>query len=102
MDPKLIKIVKEYIAELKKRRIHILRVYLYGSYAKKVNKTNSDIDVAVISDSFSDDWFENMKLLLKLRRKVDLRIEPIPFRPEDFNPSQPLYHQITREGIQII
>jgi len=101
MDPKLIKIIKEYIVELEKNRLHILSVYLYGSYARITNKTNSDIDVAIISDSFSEDWFNNMKLLLKLRRKIDLRIEPIPFRPEDFHPSQPLYHQIIKEGIRI-
>ncbi|MFA5865338.1 MAG: nucleotidyltransferase domain-containing protein [Phycisphaerae bacterium] len=102
MKNKIIGIVRKYAKELKKNRVHINQLYLYGSQATGKHRAMSDIDIAVISDSLSGDWFEDMKLLRKVRRMVDLRIEPMPFRPERFNSSEPLYHQITSEGIKVV
>jgi hypothetical protein len=39
---------------------------------------------------------------MKLRRTVDYRIEPHPFRPEDFTPDNPEVAEILRTGIRII
>ncbi|MEW5692417.1 MAG: nucleotidyltransferase domain-containing protein [Candidatus Hydrogenedentota bacterium] len=93
--------VRNYIHELRKNNINICDAYLYGSYVKKSASADSDIDVAIISDSFSGDWFKDITLLLKLRRHIDVRIEPLPFTPADFNSSQPLYYHIKRSGLKI-
>lgn len=53
-------------------------IYLFGSYAKGDWNDFSDIDVAIIFDR-PNNKFEIMRNILKLRRKIDLRIEPIIF-----------------------
>ena len=62
----------------------------------------SDIDVAVISDKFSDDPIDDMVYLMKLRRNLDLRIEPHPFTVKDFNKTNPFVREIIDTGIKII
>ena len=48
------------------------------------------IDIAVVVDSFGGDIVDIFSLLLKLRRNIDVRIEPHPFEVKDFNDSNPL------------
>lgn len=96
-----IEIVKKYIEELGKRQIYISEAILFGSHAKGVAEPESDIDVALISEAFTGDRFEDRRKIVPLRRKVDNRIEPIPFRPEDFNNGGTLAEEIKRTGIVI-
>ena len=79
-----IKLVKRYIQELKRNNISIQEAIIFGSYAKGNPKEESDIDVALISTAFTGDRFEDRRKIVPLRRNIDNRIEPIPFRPEDF------------------
>jgi len=48
------------------------------------------IDIAVVVDSFGGDIVDIFSLLLKLRRNIDIRIEPHPFKVKDFNDSNPV------------
>ena len=52
-------------------------IALFGSYAKGTNNDNSDIDVAVIVDEITGDFLEETRGLYKIRRKIDLSIEPV-------------------------
>ena len=52
-------------------------LYLYGSYSKGNYTEESDIDIAVVVDKLSDNYFEDTPLLWKLGRKVSYLIEPI-------------------------
>lgn len=52
------------------------QVILFGSYAKGEEREFSDIDIAVIVDEVKGDYLDNILKLYKLRRKIDLRIEP--------------------------
>lgn len=94
--------IKEYIDILKKEGIKIWRLYLYGSYITGGFTKDSDIDLAVFLDKDELDGFEEDVLLMKLRRKVDLRIEPHAFARTDFSLSNPLVKEITRRGVRII
>ncbi len=76
----------------------IKAIYLYGSYSKGTYTDNSDIDIAVIVDHLSDNYFNDTPLLWKLRRKVSNLIEPV-LLTEDTN--NPLYSDIIKSGIQI-
>jgi hypothetical protein len=60
----------------------------------------SDIDLAIISPDFGD-MFEERLELMRLAVSMDDRIEPHPFRPEEFNDNQPLASEIRRTGIAI-
>lgn len=94
-------IVKTY-AELLMRELNVSSVYLYGSYAKGNYSEDSDIDVAVVGESFEGDPVEDTLKLMRIRRKVDNRIEPHPFKVSDFDLSNPYVQEILRTGIKII
>ena len=52
-------------------------IVLYGSYAKGTAGSDSDIDIAVIVDKVEGDYLDQQAKLYRLRRSVDLRIEPV-------------------------
>lgn len=66
--------------ELLRPHFDLDSLVLFGSYAKGEQRTNSDIDVAVIVNRLPDDFLTYAPLLWKLRRSVDERIEPILFQ----------------------
>ena len=82
--------IREFIAALPNHSIRAQAVYLFGSYAKGTQTALSDIDVAVVSQDLSDDRFEELVRLLKISSEIDIRIEPVPFRPEAFVDEDPL------------
>ncbi len=98
----IIEIIRRYIEELEKSQIHIVEAIIFGSYAKGKAKPESDIDIALISDDFTGDRFEDRRKIIPLRRIIDSRIEPIPFRPEDFNNGGALAEEIKRTGMIIL
>ncbi len=81
---KVIEIVKKYIEELKMHDIPVEEAILFGSFAQGRAREESDIDLAIISSAFTGDRFADRRLIVPLRRGVDSRIEPMPFRPEQF------------------
>ena len=68
--------VKQYKL-LPGKHLNLESVYLYGSYAKGTTKEHSDIDVAVVVNKISGDFFDVNPLLWKLQRQIDDRIEPV-------------------------
>ena len=77
MDKKqAIEKVAEFIEAIKSK-YHPQKVVLFGSYAKGTYTQNSDIDVAVIVDEIHGDFLEETQGLYKIRRKIDLSIEPV-------------------------
>jgi predicted nucleotidyltransferase len=95
------KIAQTYVAALKKSHIHVLRAFLFGSYVQNRFDENSDIDIAIVSNDFSGNRFTDRRVIVPLRRAIDKRIDPLPYRPEDFNESDPLVSAILKTGIQI-
>lgn len=96
-----IKIVTRYIEELEKNQIHIIEAIIFGSHAKGTAKPESDIDIALISNAFIGNRFEDRRRIVPLRRKIDSRIEPVPFKPEDFKNGGTLAEEIKRTGVVI-
>lgn len=84
-----------------RQRYQIDEVYLYGSQAKGIASSWSDIDIAVISSDFSDDLFEERIALMHIAAKIDDRIEPHPFSETMFNINNPLGNEIQKNGIRI-
>jgi len=97
----IITLLKRYIAELEKNKIPIKKAIIFGSYARGKAKTESDIDVALVSEVFSGDRFEDRRKIIPLRREIDNRIEPIPFRPEDFENGGILVEEIRKTGVVV-
>ncbi|MEW5693828.1 MAG: nucleotidyltransferase domain-containing protein [Candidatus Hydrogenedentota bacterium] len=94
----IIEIIKRYIDELNKNNIKIEKAIIFGSYVKGNIKEESDIDVALISSTFTGDRFEDRRLIVPFRRKIDSRIEPIPFKPEEFYNGGILSDEIRKTG----
>lgn len=84
------------------QEIDVQKVLLYGSYAKGDFSKDSDIDIAVVSNDFTGDPIEDIMKLMRIRRKIDKRIEPRAIRSEDFNRNNPLSKEIIDTGIEII
>ncbi|OPJ57341.1 nucleotidyltransferase domain-containing protein [Clostridium oryzae] len=100
-NSEITKIVEKY-AQLLSKELKINSIYLYGSYAKGTFSNDSDIDIAVIGEDFIGDPVEDTLKLMRIRRKVDNRIEPHPFRVKDFDTSDPYVQEILNTGIKIM
>lgn len=94
---KAIEIAKEY-KDLVAEHLPLKALYLYGSYSKGNYTEDSDINIAVVVERMSDDYFEDTPLLWKLKRKISNLIEPV-LLTEDTN--NPLYADILKTGILI-
>ena len=75
--------IAEKYADLVKEEMNVESVYLFGSFVNGNHDRDSDIDIAVITDDFSGDIIEDTLKLMKIRRKVDTRIEPHPLRKDN-------------------
>jgi len=79
------------------------KVILFGSYAKGKAWSGSDIDICVVSPKFGKDAFQDESELIKIAMKVNHRISPVAYNPEDIqNYWSQLAHEITSHGIQIV
>ena len=94
-----LKIVNEY-ASVILTNYDCKDVFMFGSYAKGTHHDESDIDIAVILKDFDNPMTVQLKLM-RLRRKIDSRIEPHPFREKDFNLNNPVAHEILQHGHRI-
>ena len=92
-----IELAKKYKAMVAER-LPLKALYLYGSYSKGNYREDSDIDIAVVVESLSDNYFDDTPLLWKLRRRISNLIEPV-LLTEDMD--NPLYRDITNTGILI-
>lgn len=90
--------VKQYRLLLKDH-FNIEAIYLYGSYARDTFNENSDIDVAIVVNSITGDFFSVNPMLWKLRREIDDRIEPILI--ESNTDRSGFLEEIKRSGIEI-
>lgn len=94
-----INIAKKYVQKVSGQYI-VKNAMLFGSYAKGTNNDESDIDIAMVIDNVPDVIDAQIELM-KLRRDIDLRIEPHPFRVEDFNIDDPIVNEIMNNGVKI-
>ncbi len=92
-----IKLAKEYKRVLE-QQMPIKALYLYGSYSNGNYHDNSDIDIAVIVDRLSDNYFSDTPKLWKLKRRISNLIEPV-LLTEDLG--NPLYSTVINSGILI-
>jgi predicted nucleotidyltransferase len=80
--------------------MQVKKSYLFGSFAKESQKEESDIDVALVLGNMPD-FFDAQRILRKIRRQIDLRIEPHPIAEDQFNPQNPFAVEIQRTGIEL-
>jgi predicted nucleotidyltransferase len=95
----IINIARGYASEVKKK-FGTEKIFLFGSMVKGNYTDDSDIDIAIIFDDYSNKM--NIRFeLMKLRRQFDLRIEPHPFRKSEFLNKNPFAAEILSHGLEI-
>ncbi len=80
--------------------LDVRKAYLFGSCAKGLESEDSDIDIAIVIGNMTD-FFSTQMRLMRLRRKIDLRIEPHPIGASDFTNVNPFAYEIQKTGIEI-
>lgn len=99
----IIEIIRKYADALKAKGIGFYKIILFGSYAAGNPGKDSDIDIAVVSDSFGQDRFKERVLLSKIAYYIDARIEPHPLSIKDFMEEtwQTIVYEIKSKGIEV-
>lgn len=95
-------IIDKYIRALEKERIHVQRAVLFGSHADGKADEWSDIDIALVSDAFEGDRFDDRSRIRRITLSVSSDLSPLPFRPEDFVPEDPFVKEILEKGVTIV
>jgi predicted nucleotidyltransferase len=95
----VLNIAKTYANEVMKKYKNS-KVFLFGSYAKDNQHPDSDIDIAVVLDDYAYK-LDIMLELMRIRRRIDSRIEPHPIRKSEFNLSDVITSEVLTYGIPI-
>ncbi len=100
MDKTDVIIIANQYAEALTEKYNLVKIVLFGSYAKGNFHKESDIDIAVVFKDY-DNVIKMQLELMRLRRKIDSRIEPHPFRESEFNISNPFVNEIIKYGKEL-
>ncbi|MBD3322520.1 MAG: nucleotidyltransferase domain-containing protein [Chitinivibrionales bacterium] len=73
--------------------------YLFGSHVSDRARDDSDIDVGIFTDAMPGDYFESLKRLYSLRRKVDTLIEPHLYITGH---DESGFHEEVKKGISLV
>ncbi|MCF6269656.1 MAG: nucleotidyltransferase domain-containing protein [Melioribacteraceae bacterium] len=95
----IINIAHRYLKQIP-IEIEVKKAFLFGSSAKGLEKEDSDIDIAIVVGNMTN-FFSTQMELMRLRRNIDLRIEPHPIGEADFTNSNPFAFEIINSGIEL-
>ncbi len=101
--------IKEYALILRRELIAKgvipTAILLFGSYAKNSARSNSDIDIAVVSRQFGFDRIAEGAMLNLIASKIDSRIEAIPLSLEsylDIDSHIPIVYEIQKTSVCLL
>ncbi len=94
-------VARKFLDMVSAAGVHLEKAILFGSYAKGTAGKWSDIDIALVSKDFTGVGFFDRKKVNPFVIKADSRVEPHPFRPEDFTEDNPFVKEILKQGIEI-
>jgi len=94
----VIEILRRY-KELLAKHMDFESLILFGSYTRSTQREDSDIDVAVVVNEVSGDYFETRPILWKISREVDDRIEPLIL--EKKHDASGFLEEVMRSGVVI-
>jgi len=92
--------IAQRYAETLRDNFDFKKIILFGSYAKGNPREDSDIDIAVVFSDYANRLDRQVELM-KLTRLIDTRIEPHPFRENEFEISNPFVNEIITYGTEI-
>lgn len=95
-----IKTASEFVQECRVRGLNFYKVLLFGSYARNIAHPYSDIDLLLVSEQFTDNVFENLKLYSKINIKYPM-IETHPYTISAYLSGDEFISEIEKESIPI-
>ncbi|MFA4829726.1 MAG: nucleotidyltransferase domain-containing protein [Thermodesulfovibrionales bacterium] len=95
--------INDFVKELKRQRIRVTKVILYGSRVSGKPHEYSDIDIAIISPDFGKDRYREGAKLFEIAYKIDPLIEPVPISAESYEKDTwlPLIYEIRKNGVEL-
>jgi predicted nucleotidyltransferase len=100
IKPEILEKTLEYLKLVKERNIDIIAAYIYGSFARNNYDELSDIDLAIVSNSFEGNILVDIEKILGISRKVDSRISVLPLNEESLD-SFFIQSEVIKKGIRI-
>ncbi|MHC4445336.1 MAG: nucleotidyltransferase domain-containing protein [Planctomycetota bacterium] len=95
-------VLREFKKALESIDIRVDSLILYGSHAVGTAREDSDIDVVVISSSFSDkSYWERINILTEAIFKVFAPIEASAFTPEEWKTDKSLIVDYAKNGVLV-
>ena len=92
---------KAFINECISIGLEMTKVILFGSSARDEMNECSDIDLLLVSDKFTLNFFDNLKLYSKINIKYP-DIETHSYPTYYFNQSDPFIEEIKKTGFEIL
>ena len=84
---------------LEAERVRPQKIILFGSFSTETQRPDSDIDLVVISEDFSDkDYWERIDILSAAIYKVFQPIEAVAMTPEEWQRGDSLIADYARKG----
>ncbi len=89
-----------FVIDCIKSGVNIEKAIIFGSFAKNLQNEFSDIDVALVSGVFDNNFLKNNQLTSKINIKYPA-IEVHHFNSEYFKKGDPFIAEITKSGYEI-
>jgi len=91
---------KSFVRDCRMTGLTFYKVLIFGSVAKDKLHEWSDIDLLLISDQFSDNVFENLKLYSKINIKYPI-IETHPYPTNYYKDGDSFIDEVVKDSIEI-
>ena len=102
LNKKTIREVGKYRQLLKNARVNFDSLIVFGSQAKGIAKSHSDIDLCVVSKDFGRDRYSERVGLMHITDDETIDIEPHPYHPNDLKDNwDPLAFEIQKYGVVV-
>ena len=103
VEKEVIEKINKFIKELKRQKIRVVKVILYGSRVSGKVREYSDIDIAIVSPDFGKDRYREGAKLFEIASEIDTRIEPVPVSLNAYKNDTwvPLIYEIREKGIEL-
>lgn len=94
--------VKRFKNALESINIRVDQLILFGSHAEGTAREDSDIDLVVISSSFSDkSYWERINILTDAIYQVFAPIEASAFTPDEWKSEKSLISDYAKNGVLV-
>ena len=94
--------VKRFKNALESINIRVDQLILFGSHAEGTAREDSDIDLVVISSSFSDkSYWERINILTDAVYQVFAPIEASAFTPDEWKSKKSLISDYAKNGVLV-